>query len=454
MGEEQPGDRGRVHPTDIVGWPYAFDQRRLLDASEFERAARDRGVSLHPDDLELLHRAKVLVPTFIVRRPQWDINLRTSTGNRSELGERNWFVPKVGADLAADHALGLVRDGAVVRFRPYAVDRVHCHLGSVYRRERLYSYYQLLTLPVVARALPLLRLKPAGQSRWQQIELRHIRAAAARQRDLVALLSALEPRYLPGFLGHRRSALSEPEGEFERYLAGYDPIGALELLGWTPEDLYETATSLVYEGSARDPLDQWLDLVRLVHPDRWDRLKGDARLAVDFRVAAELIFRFLENLQRLTAAPPFPDVPKRAAHALNMRIRRDRTELDDVLMSFGLSPYPAVVLALEGATEMTVAPLVMGFLGIPQSETFIRLVDSGGERTEHGLLATYVALPKLGPREGDIASFERPPSRYFIAVDGDGKFKDPAELDRERHRWVGIALQQPSKRPPDIRSPR
>jgi hypothetical protein len=210
------------------------------------------------------------------------------------------------------------------------------------------------------------------------------------------------------------------------------------LLGWTPEDLYETATSLVYEASMRDPLEHWLDLVRLVHPDRWDRLKGDARLAVDFRVAAELIFRFLESLQRLAAAPPFPDIPKRAPHALNMRIRRDRTELDDVLMSFGLSPYPAVVLALEGATEMTVVPLVMDFLGIPLSESFFRLVDSGGEGTEHGLLATYVALPKLGPREGDIASFERPPSRYFIAVDGDGKFKDPATLERERQRWVGM----------------
>jgi hypothetical protein len=351
-----------------------------------------------------------------------------------------WNVPKDGPDLEADHAHGLVRDGGDVRFRPYASDRVQTETGVIRRREYLYSHYQLLALPIIAGALPLLRFDAAPRTRWQRLELRHIRAAAARQRDLVALLSALEPRYLPGFLGHRRSTLSETEGEYERYVASFDPIATLGLLGWTPEDLYETGTSLVYEASARDPLDHWLDLVRLVHPDRWDRLKGDARLAVDFRVAAELIFRFLENLHLLAAAPPFPDVPKRAPHALNMRLRRDRGELDDVLMSFGLSPYPAVVLALEGATEMTVAPLVMEFLGIPRSESFIRLVDSGGEGTEHGLLATYVALPKLGPREGDIASFERPPSRYFIAVDGDGKFQNPAAVERERQRWVGMLL--------------
>ena len=430
---------GRAGPLDVIGQSHILVQRKLLDASEFERAGRDRGVSLHGGDLERLHRARILVPIYTVRRPQWDINRRVARKSWSELrGEPVWNVPKDGPDLGADHERGLVRDGDSVRFRPYASDRVQTEMGAIGRREHLYSHYQLLTLPIAARALPLLSLKPAARTPWQRLELRHVRAAAARQRELVALLSVLEPRYLPGFLGHRRSTLSEAEGEYERYVASYDPIATLRLLGWTAGDLYEMATTLLYEASARDPLDDWLDLVRLVHPDRWDRLKGDARLAVDSRVAAELIFRFLENLQRLGAAPPFPDVPKRAPHALNMRIRRDRAELDDVLMSFGLSPYPAVVLALEGATEMVVAPLVMDCLGIPQSESFIRLVDSGGEGTEHGLLATYVALPKLGPREGDIASFARPPSRYFIAVDGDGKFKDPGALERERQRWVGM----------------
>jgi hypothetical protein len=178
--------------------------------------------------------------------------------------------------------------------------------------------------------------------------------------------------------------------------------------------------------------------VRQVHPDKWQRLRGDALRAVDLRIAAEMAFRLLEDLQRVAAAPAFPEVPKRVSHELNSRIRNDRSELDGVLMAFDLSPYPAVVLALEGPTEMAIAPLVMDLLGIPRRDSFIRLVDSGSADRDHGFLAQYVALPALGPREGQLAPFERPPTRYVIAVDGDRGFADPAARESERRKWAGV----------------
>ena len=55
-------------------------------------------------------------------------------------------------------------------------------------------------------------------------------------------------------------------------------------------------------------------------------------------------------------------------------------------MDFDLSPYPAVVLALEGPTEMEIVPLVMEVMGIPLRQSFIRLVDSGSEDRDHGFL--------------------------------------------------------------------
>jgi hypothetical protein len=77
-------------------------------------------------------------------------------------------------------------------------------------------------------------------------------------------------------------------------------------------------------------------------------------------------------------------------------------------MSFGLSPHPAVVLALEGTTEMTIAPLAREVLDIPQRASFFRLVDAGSETRDHGFRAQYVALPSPGPRIGHPASHERP----------------------------------------------
>ena len=52
--------------------------------------------------------------------------------------------------------------------------------------------------------------------------------------------------------------------------------------------------------------------------------------------------------------------------------------------------------------------------------------------------AQYVALPALGSREGDIAPFERPPTHYLIAVDGDRGFRDLGARERERQKWVGV----------------
>ncbi len=306
MNADRFGSSSRAGPIDVIGWPHILIQRKLLDASDFERAARDRGVSLHSEDLERLHRARILIPIYTVRRPQWDINRRVASRRWSELqGERVWTVPKDGPDLEADHEHGLVRDGISVRFRPYASDRVQTEMGVIRRREHVYSHYQLLQLPLVSRAIPLLRIRPDKLTKWQRIDFKYLRSGALNNRDLVPLLTALEPRYVPGILGHRKSSLSEPDGGHERYIAAFDAPGVLAALGWAPEALYETATSLVYDAASHDPLDDWLALVRQVHPDRWDRLKGDARLAVDLRVAAEMIFRFLEHLQQRSTTRRF-----------------------------------------------------------------------------------------------------------------------------------------------------
>jgi len=380
----------KLSPIDAIRIPQAFTQQQLLDAREFEGAARERGVSLWRDDLERFHRARILVPLFAIRRPRWDINRRVAIESYAELsGGRLWTVPKDGSSLVEDLDARLVKDGRSVRFRAWASELVGTPHGSIGRREYLYSHYQLLDLPVLNDATPLLRRTATKLTRWQRRQLRQLRERGARQAELVALLEALEPRYLPDIVRHYRTRVGR-EGEWRAYLDRFDPVALLNQAGWGTDEIYEAAGRLIHLADSVDPLRNWLDLVRQVHPDKWQRLRGDDLLAIDLRIAAEMAYRFLEDLQRAAAAPAFPEVPKRVSHELNSRIRNDRSELDGVLMAFDLSPYPAVVLALEGPTEMAIAPLVMDLLGIPRRDSFIRLVDSGSEDRDHGFLAQYV----------------------------------------------------------------
>lgn len=378
----------------------------------------------------------------MVRRPRWDINRRVSTKDYAALVQgRLWSVPKDGPSLREDYDAGLVRDGSHVRFRPWPTEQIATPHGSIGRREYLYSHYQLLDLPLVERAVPLLRRPRAEWGRWQRLDFKHLQKAASRSRDLVPLLEALEPRYLPDIIAKYRLSRIGADDERAEYLRSFSAADLLGASGWGTKELYESAGRLIHTAESRDPLRGWLDLVRQVHPDMWPRLRGDALLAIELRAAAEMIYRLLERLQADGLADPFPAIPKRAPHELNMRIRRDRGALDDVLMSFGLSPHPAVVLALEGPTEMTVAPLAMEVLDIPHRASFIRLIDAGSETRDHGFMAQYVALPSLGPREGHLASFERPPTRYLIAVDGDRRFSDPTRREQKRQKWVGVLFE-------------
>jgi hypothetical protein len=211
-----------------------------------------------------------------------------------------------------------------------------------------------------------------------------------------------------------------------------------EWLHWSTDDLYQAARDLLLTASSIDPLDAWSDLVNQVAPDRWWRLRGEARLAIDLRIGGEMILRFLESLERVGVAPALPAVPRRTRHELTERLQQDRSRLDEVLTAYGLSPYPSVVLALEGKTEMAIVPRVMRELGIPVRDSFIRLVQTGGEDRDHSLLAEYVSLPKLAAPRGDLAEFIRPPTRYYIAVDGDHRYRTPDAREAERMKWVRV----------------
>ena len=130
----------------------------------------------------------------------------------------------------------------------------------------------------------------------------------------MALLEALEPRYLPDIVRHYRSRIGAEE-ERPRYVREFDPLAVLTLSGWSADEVYEAAAGLIHRADMHDPLRHWLDLVRQVHPDKWQRLRGQGLLAIELRTAAEMAFRLLEDLQDVGAAPGFP--PSRNSRPTN-----------------------------------------------------------------------------------------------------------------------------------------
>ena len=85
----------------------------------------------------------------------------------------------------------------------------------------------------------------------------------------------------------------------------------------------------------------------------WERLKDAALLAIDYRIAAELLLLFYEDLADRGQAEPLPVISFPNWHPLNERLSYRHGTLDRNLMDLGISPHPRVVLVIEPASQST-----------------------------------------------------------------------------------------------------
>ena len=117
------------------------------------------------------------------------------------------------------------------------------------------------------------------------------------------------------------------------------------------DELLETARHF-------DPLGQWSRVTRLGSPRRWKDLKFDALLAHEYRFAAEILLRFCEDSgpEALTAGASRRWGPR------TDRLTATPQERSDATLHFRLSDRAAVVVALEGQSEMLLAKRILCLL--------------------------------------------------------------------------------------------
>lgn len=349
------------------------------------------------------------------------------------------------ATRLGDHlAAGTLHDPRRERFVPW--DRYT--LPGTGRRTSvfLYSRYQLLLAPLLKVLTG--RMRAHGRS---LVDMRYmlklsdgddgVREATEKNSALVVALSAIEARYLPEIPDetrlHLRGALANSDLAYREHFA----VGRMfARIGWEADRLRDTARQLLREARHLEPYDDWYKALRLYDPDIWEALRGDTLVALDRRIASELLLRFHDDLI-ITGLIPQGVLPGRMDEPHRERLKTDRSELDEVLMDVGLSPHPSLVLALEGETEMIIVPRLMRLLGVKDAPDFIRLFQYGGVEQSFHLLVRYVVAPALGDRLGDPAGdlypFTRPPAKIMVTADPEGQ---QLRTEDDRASWRGARL--------------
>jgi hypothetical protein len=425
----------------VVDVPLVFTQRHILDRRKFRDESRRRGVWLDDAALDLLDRHRVLTPLFRARRPLAGVRaaIRTSEPNTWPRYPA-WTFAGDAAELRGDRESGFVRSGPDSPALSSRAFNREIEGVSVQVHEALYSPYQLLDLRDASDLLPTLRMRDGSAA--ARTRLKAAQRVAARAADRVVLLTALEPRYYPRVVRNLTMPVHIGFEVWDATDRQFDARALLKWSGWTSAEILEEARHLLFRAWSIDPLRDWVDLVRFVGSSRWKKLRGDALLAIELRIAAEMLLRFHEDLHRAKAAPPLPTRQSRVRDDLDDRLKFDPDDLDSTLAAYGLSPHPAVLIIAEGQTEMAVLPLVMAELGVKRAESYIKILNAHSENEKHSLLATYAALPKLGPIDQNTAEFLRPPTRYLIAVDGDHTYRTQHARDAERDRLVDRLAQE------------
>ena len=406
--------------------PFAFTQTRLLSPDAFTREAKKRGVRLHRGELEILHRRRVLQPFFVVHsRPVADPGPSPAPAD--------YFDSAVdGIRLA--FAEGRLSDPALRRFAPWP--------RSSSRRSLWYSHHQLLLL----RHIPQLQAhmqahREAGQLVWHLAPLdAHTRAMCASGRALAFLIEALASKYRSRVVGSLRLGGLGTEQDLLRFINSDEDVPGLQGIDLPSEVFVDQADRLLAEAHGFDPLGDWSEVVRIADQRRWGDLRFDALVAHEYRIAAEMLLRFVEDHARRGLADPL-DVPRpQFFHPRQQRLRVDDRERAKTVMRFGTSDRPSLVLAVEGDTEYEIVPRVLDMMGYDPLASRISVVNMKSVNSDVTFLARAVAVPQLGPAGDRYADLLSPLTSLMVVVDPEGPYKNHEGAEAEKGKMVESVL--------------
>jgi hypothetical protein len=409
---------------------HAFSQGPALTADRFARELSSRAsVRFDHRALERLHESEIVIPFFGIKYDA-DALVSREGGARgpSEVVAALQHVSTDGRALSMERDVGDLFDPADTGFLPWR--ETAAFQGTEYRtRHYVYSRYQLLA------ARPLLEALGAAGIKQESLEnASWVSKRLSRLRDLAVVLEALTPAFRPDIV-LRLSGFRGNSGEWGAYYRRFDITGLLERIDWPAQQLADAAEDLLFTAHGFDPLRDWHDLVDLVHHSWTEKLRGDALLAWEHRVAAEILLRAYERLVASSQATPLPDLPPHSWAPRHYRLTQSRSEVDQILMRFGLSPHPSVVVVVEGQIETKVLRRILDERLRSSWTSLVRLMVARGIDQDVSAIAAMMA-PRVSELDGDWLGLSRPPTHIVLVEDAEGRQATSQAREARRRKWL------------------
>lgn len=411
--------------------PWVFTQAHPLDTRSFIDEAEQRGFDLDLTTLRELYRHGLLVP-FIevtyrpVREPSKPDGPEPIAGSSRLM------------DLREARDTGCLRDLSAEPFKRHLQFERDGQKPRGWWNGFIYSRYQLLALPTLENTLAERKYRIRGKQRFARLPEpdQWLLQGTEKLRRMVLALSALEARYLPSLDPERIQLNNVPNtDDWTNYRAAFDPVQMQAWLQYSAQQARQDAEWLLLRAHDVDPVGaDWSRLMRRAPPKSRKYFKDATLVALDARIAAEILLRFYEDLALRGQVEPLPDLSNATGwHPLHERLSNHPETLDDDLVRLGISPHPRVVLALEGETEAYHAPLVWQALGFSEAPELMRLLKLGGTNHDLTKVAAVTAAPLVGgkvlPNEWKLI---KPYTRLFVAVDPDRPFTTPERVAEEK----------------------
>lgn len=416
---------------DLLTQPFTFTQARLLTPKQFAEQAKLRGVRVDLNGLEQLHRLRLVEPLFRVRRDGREIDrlarlpedYHARSVARSEVTSRR--------DVLMIDAAGRLTAPVDEPFTAYRRQQRTARGLRYSHSAYLYSPHQLLDLDLIATTVECIRVNARGDAVGlddTRVWTDEVRRQASERRRLVFVLSTLEPLYYPRIW---QTITFEAHQDFDAHDRWRRRTTSAELAEWAGVDrawATDSARRLVRRADAVDPLREWLDLTREVRPAKWKELRGDARIAIDLRVAAEVLFRAAHEADG--------DAQVGGTSASSPGRLRPTYRVDRTITRFGLSPHSQLVLVLEGATELLLFPRVMRHFGVSTDPAFIALLDAEGVARNLRPLVAHAVTPRFSELDDKYVSLDRPPTRLLVVADAEDQMASPEMREERRQTWI------------------
>jgi hypothetical protein len=410
--------------------PWALTQQQPLNTEHFIDEAKKRGFDLDLTTLREFYRHRLIIPFVeVTSRPVRPL-AKPAKPDAATGGTRVF-------DLRNARDTGCLRDLSADPFKRH-LEFEHEGKPRGWWNGFLYSPYQLLALPTLEGTLAGRTYRTIGKRRFARLPQPNewLLQGTEKLRKMVLALTALDARYFPTLDPEWIQLNNVPNPEdWTEYRASFDPVQMQAWLAYPSEQIRLDAEWLLSRAHDVDPVGaDWSRLMRRAPVRSRKYLKNAALLALDARIAAEILLRFYEDLVLRRQAKRLPDITDfKAWNPLVERLSYHPETLDDDLVRLGISPHPRVVLVVEGETEACHAPRIWQALGFSEAPELMRLLKLGGTGRDLTKVAAVTAAPLVGGRVlANEWKLIKPYTRLFVAVDPDRPFTTPERVAEEK----------------------